>query len=64
MKNDLFKIFIDEIYRIFPKKHYVSIELFYKNIDEFSSIDLADTINYRLSNNKGFRYIIVLINNF
>ena len=28
------------------------------------SIDLADMVDYKISNNKGFRYIFVIIDNF
>ena len=36
----------------------------YNHIDEIWSIDLADMIDYKISNNKGFRYIFIIINNF
>ena len=33
-------------------------------MDEIWSSDLADMIDYKISNNKGFRYIFVIIDNF
>ena len=36
----------------------------YNQIDEIWSIDLADRTDYKNSNNKGFRYIFVIIDNY
>ena len=33
-------------------------------MDEKKSIDLGDMIDYRSSNNKGFRYIFIIIDKF
>ena len=63
-KRDLTKIFIDEIYSKPPKKNYPTNKIFYNHVDEIWSIDLADMIDYKSSSNKGFRYIIVIIDNF
>ena len=64
VKKDLIKIFIDEIYSKAPKKNYPTNKIIYNHIDEIWSIDLADMIDYRISNNKGFRYIFIVIDNF
>ena len=64
MKKDLTKIFIDEIYSKPPRKIYETNEIVYNNIDEIWSIDLADMIDYKISNNKQFRYIFIVIDNF
>ena len=64
MKRDLTKIFIDEIYSTPPRKNYPTIKIVYNLIDEIWSIDLADMIDYKISNNKGFRYIFIIIDNF
>ena len=63
-KRDLIKIFIDEIYSEAPKKNYPTHKIVYNQIDEIWSIDLADMIDYKISNNKGFRYIFIVIDNF
>ena len=64
MKKDLTKIFIDEIYSEAPKKNYPTNKIVYNHIDEISSIDLADMVDYKISNNKGFRYIFVIFDDF
>ena len=58
------KIFIDEIYSKAPKKNYPTNKIIYNHIDEIWSIDLADMIDYKISNNKGFRYIFIIIDNY
>ena len=64
MNRNLTKIFIDEIYSTPPKKNYPTDKIVYNYIDEIWSIDLADMVDYKTSNNKGFRYIFVIIDNF
>ena len=64
MKRDLTKLFIDEIYSTPPRKNYPTNKIVYKHIDEIWSIDLADMIDYKISNNKGFRYIFIIIDNY
>ena len=64
MKRDLTKIFVDEIYSKPPLRNYSTNKIVYKNIDEIWSIDLADFSDYKISNNKGYRYIFIVIDNF
>ena len=64
INKDLTKIFIDEIYSKPPKKNYETKEITYKYIDEIWSIDLADFLDYKTSDNKGFRYIFIKLDNF
>ena len=64
VKRDLTKIFIDEIYSSPPRKNYPTNKIIYDHIDEIWSIDLADFSDYKTSNNKGFRYIFIIIDNF
>ena len=64
MKKDLTKIFIDEIYSSPPKKNYETNKIISSHIDEIWSIDLADMVDYKISNNKGFRYIFIIIDKF
>ena len=64
MKKDLTKIFIDEIYSKPPMRNYPTNKVIYNHIDEIWSIDLADFSDYKTSNNKGFRYIFVIIDSF
>ena len=64
IKTDLTKLFIDEIYSKPPRRHFPTNKIVYNHVDEIWSIDLADMIDYKNSNNKGFRYIFVVIDNF
>ena len=64
MKKDSTKIFIDEIYSKPPKKNYPTNKIVYYNIDEIWSIDIADMSDYKISNNKSYRYIFIVIENF
>ena len=64
INKDFTKIFIDEIYSKSPKKNYPTNKIIYNHIDEIWSMDLADMIDYKISNNKGFRYIFIIIDNF
>ena len=63
--KDINKIFVDEIYSKHPKRNYPTIKITYNHIDEIWSIDLADMIDYKTSNNnKGYRYIVIVIDKF
>ena len=64
VKRDLIKNFIDELYFKHPIKNYPTNKLVYSHIDEIWSIDLADMVDYIISNNKGYRYIFIIIDNF
>ena len=64
MKKDLTKIFIDEIYSKPSMKNYPTNKIIYNHIDAIWSIDLADFSDYKTSNNKGYRYIFVIIDNY
>ena len=54
MKKQVTKIFIDESYSTPPKKNYATNKIVYNYVDEIWSIDLADMIDYKTSDNKGF----------
>ena len=64
IKRDLTKFFVDEIYSKPPMRNYPTNKIVYNFVDEIWSIDLADMIDYKVSNNKGFRYIFKVIDNF
>ena len=63
-KKDLIEVFIGELYSTSPKKHYPIIKKEYNLVDGTWSIDLADKVEYKKSDNKGFRYIFLNIDNF
>ena len=58
------KIFTYEIYSKPPRRNYPTKKITYNYIDEYWSIDLADMVDYKTSNNKGFRYIFIKIDKF
>ena len=64
MKKDDIKIFTDEIYSKPPMKNYPTNKIVYNHIDEIWSINLVDMIDYKISKNKGYRYIFDIIDNF
>ena len=64
IKKDLTKIFVDEIYSKQPRKSYPTNKKVYNSIDEIWSVDLADFSDYKTSNNKSYRYIFIVIDNF
>ena len=55
VKRDSIKIFIDEIYSKAPFTKYPTNKIVYNRIDDIWSINLADKIDFKTSNNKGFR---------
>ena len=64
IKKDFIKILIDEIYSKAPMKSYPTNKIVYNHINEIWSIDLAYMVDYKTSNNKGFRYKFVILDNF
>ena len=64
MKRDLFKIFIDESFSKPPKKIYKTNKKVYNHIDGIWSFDLADMVGYKISNNKGYRFIFIIFDSF
>ena len=63
-KKDKIKIFIDEVFSSFPTKKYPTNKIVYNYIDEIWSIYLIDMLDYGFSNNKGYRYILTIFDNF
>ena len=64
MKKDTVKSFNDKIQSKPPKKNYPTKKIVNNHIDEIRSIDMMDMSDYKVLNNKWFRYIIVKIHNF
>ena len=56
--------FIDEIYSKPLVRNYPTNKILYNHIDEIWSIDLADMIDYKISNMKSYRYIFIIFDNF
>ena len=64
IRKDLIKIFINEIYSRPPNKNYETNKTMIKSIDDTWSSDLLDMNDYGIKNNKGYRYILVVVDNF
>ena len=62
--KDLIKIFVDEIYSKPPIKNYPTNKKVYNHIDEIRSIDLADMIDYIISNIKGYPYRFIIVDKY
>ena len=58
------KIFINEIYSKPPKKNYAANKTDVYHIDDIWSLDILDLKDYGLENNRGYRYVLVIIDNF
>ena len=60
MSKDLTRVFIDEIYSKTAMKTYPTNEIKFNHIDKIWSIDLANFYDYKISINKGYRYVFVI----
>ena len=58
------KIFINEIYSKPPKKNYITNKTDVYYIDDIWSLDILDLKDYGPENNRGYRYVLVTIDNF
>ena len=58
------KIFINEIYSKGPKKNYATNKTNVYHIDDIWSLDILDLKDYGPENNRGYRYVLVIIDNF
>ena len=64
MSKKLINIFIDEIYSKGPKKNYITNKIDIYHIDDTWSIDLLYLNDYGPKNNRGYRYCLIVIDNF
>ena len=58
------KTFINEIYSRGPKKNYDTNKTNVYYIDNIWSLDILDLKDYGVGNNRGYRYVLVIIDNF
>ena len=58
------KIFINETYSKPPKKYYATNKTNVYYIDDIWSLDILDLKDYGPENNRGYRYVLVVIDNF
>ena len=64
MSQKNIKIFIDEIYSKGPKRNYAANKTNVYFIDDIWSLDILDLKDYGPGNNRGYRYVLVIIDNF
>ena len=64
MSQKNIKIFINEIYSKPPKKNYVTNKTDVYHIDDIWSLDILDLKDYGPENNRNYRYVFVIIDNF
>ena len=55
---------MNEIYSKPPKKYYPTNKTNVYHIDDIWSLDILDLKDYGTNNNRGFRYVLVIIDNF
>ena len=58
------KIFINELYSKPPKMIYATNKTDVFFIDDIWSLDIFEPKDYGLENNRGYRYVLVAIDNF
>ena len=58
------KIFINEINSKGPKRNYITNKTDVYHIDDTWSLDVLDLKDYGPENNRGYRYVFVIIDNF
>ena len=58
------KNFINEIYSKPPKKNYATNKTDVYHINDIWSLDILDIKDYGPENNRGYRYVLVVIDNF
>ena len=58
------KMFINEIYSKPPKRNYITNKTDVYYIDDIWSLDILDLKDYGPENNRGYRYVLVVIDNF
>ena len=64
MSQKNIKIFINEIYSTGPKKNYATNKTDVYHIDDIWSLDILDLKDYGPENNRGYRYVLVTMDNF
>ena len=64
MTRKSIKIFIDEIFSKPPKNYYPTSKTDVYHIDGICSLNILDLKDYGRENNKGYRYFVVILDNF
>ena len=58
------KLVINEFYSKKPKKNYLTNKINIFHIDDIWSLEILDLKDYGPENDRGYRYVLVIINNF
>ena len=58
------KIFVNEIYSKPPKKNYATNKFDVYHIDNIWRLDILDLKDFGPENNRGYRYVLLIIDNF
>ena len=64
MSQKNIKIFINDIFSKGPKKNYATNKTDVHYVDDTWSLDILDIKDYGPENNKNYRYVLVIIDNF
>ena len=64
MTQKNFKIFINEIYSKPPRRYYPTNKTDVNHIDDIWSLDILDLKDYGPKDNRRYRYVLVIIENF
>ena len=64
MSQKNIEIFIDEIHSKGTKRNYAANKTDVYHIDDIWSLDILDLKDYGPENNKGYRYVLVIVDNF
>ena len=63
MTQKLIKVLIEEIYSKPPKKNYLTNKTEVYHFDDIWNLDNLDLKDYRPENKRGYRYVLVVIDN-
>ena len=58
------RFFRDETYPKSPKKHYTTNKTDVYHSDDIGSLDILNLKHYRPEKNRGYRYVLVVIDTF
>ena len=64
MRNELIITFMNEFYSKPPKKNYATKKIEVYHFDDVWSLDLIDLKVYGPKSNRGYRYVLIVIDNF
>ena len=64
MTQKSIKVFVDEIYSKPLKKNYATNKTVVYHFDDIWSLDILDLKDYGPEINRGYRYVLVIIDNF